>query len=73
MVDSGYNSMIKWDGKMIKKVGHRQPNYEALYVLWFLKLFEVLVFEGFFIVQSAVLFVISVLKSPFSSGALYPR
>ena len=65
MVESGYQAMIKWDGKMFKKVGHRQPNYEALYVLWFLKVFEVAVFEGFAVIRSALLFFLSILKSPF--------
>lgn len=65
MVESGYQAMIKWDGKMLKKVGHRQPNYEALYVLWFLKVFEVIVFEGFLVIRSVLFFFISILKSPF--------
>lgn len=43
---SGYDAMMAWDGKMNKKVGFRQPNYPALYVLWFLKFFEVLIYRG---------------------------
>ena len=64
MVQSGYESMMKWDGTMIKKVGHRKPNYEALYVLWFLKVFEVLVFEGFLTLKFVLFFIFSLLKSP---------
>jgi len=41
MVESGYQAMMKFDGKMIKKVGHRIPNYPALRVLWALKFLEV--------------------------------
>lgn len=41
MVESGYKAMMNFDGKMIKKVGHRIPNYPALRVLWVLKFFEV--------------------------------
>jgi hypothetical protein len=40
MVDSGYQAFMKWDGKMKKKLGHRTPNYQALYVLWLLKFVE---------------------------------
>ena len=52
---------------MIEKVGHRKPNYEALYVLWFLKVFEVLVFEGFSVLKCGILFLISIVQSPFVS------
>lgn len=41
MVQSGYDAFMKWDGTMIKKVGHRRPNWEALIVLWCLKFLEV--------------------------------
>lgn len=44
MVDSGYKAMRAFKGKMIKKVGHRVPNYPALKVLWALKVLEVWVF-----------------------------
>ena len=64
MVQSGYDSMMKWDGTMIKKVGHRTPNYEALYVLWFLKAFEVLIFEGFALLLQSLSFFIFILKAP---------
>ena len=63
MVQSGYESMMKWDGTMIKKVGHRTPNYEALYVLWFLKAFEVLIFEGFANIMHFFCFLISIFKA----------
>jgi hypothetical protein len=66
MVESGYQSMMNWKGDMIAKVGHRQPNYEALYVLWFLKIFEVLVFEGIIMLRIISIFFISILKYPFN-------
>ncbi len=45
MVSSGYEAFSRWDGRtFIKKVGHRTPNYSALYVLWALKLLEVLLY-----------------------------
>ena len=65
MVESGYQSMMNWKGNMISKVGHRQPNYEALYVLWFLKIFEVLIFEGIVMLRIISIFFISILKYPF--------
>jgi hypothetical protein len=40
IVQSGYHAFMAWDGKMNKKVGFRQPNYQALYVLWTLKICE---------------------------------
>jgi hypothetical protein len=40
MVKSGYVAFKQWDGRMIKKVERRTPNYQALYVLWTLKCFE---------------------------------
>lgn len=42
MVRSGYLAFKQWDGRMLRKVGRRRPNYPALYVLWFLKVFEFL-------------------------------
>lgn len=65
MVESGYQSMMNWKGTMISKVGHRQPNYEALYVLWFLKIFEVLIFEGIVMLRIISMYFISLLKYPF--------
>lgn len=65
MVESGYQSMMNWKGSMISKVGHRQPNYEALYVLWFLKVFEVLIFEGIVMLRIISMYFISLLKYPF--------
>ncbi len=45
MVLSGYEAFRRWDGRsMIHKVNSRTPNYSALYVLWFLKFFEVLLY-----------------------------
>jgi hypothetical protein len=41
MVKSGYEAFLAWDGRKIKKVGQRRPNYEILAVLWILKLLEV--------------------------------
>ena len=66
MVESGYQSMMNWKGDMIAKVGHRQPNYEALYVLWFLKIFEVLVFEGIITLRIISIYFISILIYPFN-------
>lgn len=40
MVRSGYTAFKSWDGRMIRKVGRRQPNHQALYVLWALKSIE---------------------------------
>ena len=60
MVQSGYEAMMKWDGNMLNKVGHRQPNYEALYVLWFLKALEVIVFEGFALIHFILMKIISI-------------
>ena len=37
---SGYVATKEWNGEMNKKVGHRQPNHEALYVLWLFSLIE---------------------------------
>jgi len=50
---SGYNAFKEWaaTGKKIRKVGSRRPNYEALIVLWFMKLFEIImdILEALFI------------------------
>jgi len=56
MVDSGYKAMLKFavDGEMIKKVGHRIPNYPALKVLWVLKFFEVYFLKGCLVVALIV-------------------
>lgn len=40
MVRSGYVAFMAWDGSYNKKVGYRKPNYQALYVLWILKVLE---------------------------------
>lgn len=40
IVESGYKAFQEWDGNYNKKVGLRKPNYQALIVLWFLKIFE---------------------------------
>lgn len=42
IVDSGYQEMMKWDGKHKVKLGSRVANRPALYVLWFLKIFEII-------------------------------
>lgn len=42
MVQSGYDAFMNWNGEMNKKVGHRQPNYQALYLLWILKVVEMI-------------------------------
>ena len=41
LVESGYQAMKSWDGRMNRKVGFRRPNYEALVVLWTLKAIEI--------------------------------
>ena len=41
---SGYDAMMKWDGKMKKKVGVRFPNYQALLVLWPIRIIELILF-----------------------------
>ena len=45
-VESGYRAMMAWNGDLIKKVGHRRANYEALTVLWALKAFEIAMNRG---------------------------
>ncbi|RYG70235.1 hypothetical protein EON64_00725 [archaeon] len=40
MVLSGYRAFQQWDGRMIRKVTRRKPNYHALYILWVLKALE---------------------------------
>lgn len=60
MVRSGYEAFSRWDGRtMNKKVGSRTPNYSALYVLWFLKFFEVLIYA---VVDIIKLVINSILK-----------
>lgn len=45
MVETGYDAFMQWDGRLHKKVGYRQPNYEALSVLWPMKIIEILIFR----------------------------
>jgi hypothetical protein len=45
MVETGYRAFLEWDGRLHKKVGYRQPNYEALSVLWPMKIMEVITFR----------------------------
>jgi hypothetical protein len=45
MVTTGYEAFKAWDGTMSSKVARRIPNYQALYVLWFLKIFELVLNE----------------------------
>jgi hypothetical protein len=66
MVQSGYEAMMNWDGRMNKKVGHRLPNYQALYVLWFLKFWEILVFGVYAFICMFLGWVLTVLKLPFT-------
>ena len=65
MVRSGYLAFKQWDGKLIKKVGRREPNYQALYVLWALKMLELLIYPIFHAVATIFTFLISIL--PLSS------
>jgi len=44
MVESGYQAFKQWNGVMNKKVGKRLPNYQALVVLWTLKLVELILY-----------------------------
>ena len=44
MVLSGYQAFMDWNGVLNKKVGHRLPNYSALYVLWILKVLEFIIY-----------------------------
>jgi hypothetical protein len=62
IVDSGYDAMMSWNGEMIKKVGHRRPNYEALVVLWFLKAFEVIIFEAMSVLEGSFLALFTMLS-----------
>jgi hypothetical protein len=64
MVDSGYEAMMAWKGDMISKVGNRRPNYEALYVLWFLKCIEIGVRRSVSVFRS----LLAVLRMPFVGG-----
>ena len=43
IVRSGYDEMMRWDGRMLRKVGSRTANFTALKVLWVLKIFEIIV------------------------------
>ena len=56
MVETGYQAMLNWDGTFVKKVGNRRPNYEALYVLWFLKGVEQLGIYLYFWIKYILLF-----------------
>jgi hypothetical protein len=58
MVQSGYDEFMRWNGKMNKKVGYRQPNYSALYVLWTLKVFEKFVYSLFDLVNFILVFLV---------------
>lgn len=42
IVQSGYEAFLEWDGRLHKKVGYRQPNYQALSVLWPMKIIEII-------------------------------
>lgn len=39
---TGYDAMMKWDGTMKKKVGVRFPNYQALSILWPVRILELI-------------------------------
>lgn len=63
MVRSGYEAFMKWDGvSMIKKVDNRTPNYEALYVLWFLKFWEVVVYGFLSIFRDAFALIVALVN-----------
>ena len=40
IAQTGYDAMMKWDGVMKKKVGVRFPNYQALSILWVVRVIE---------------------------------
>ena len=71
-MDSGYEALMNWDGTMIKKVGHRRPNYEALYVLWSLKAFEVIVFETISFLENLFMAAVTVLSLLFMRVSTKP-
>jgi len=67
MVESGYRAAKAWDGRLNKKVGYRQPNNEALYVLWVFSLLETIfygTFDGMWFVFSGLC---SLLLLPFAA------
>jgi len=41
LVQKGYDTFMRWDGRMKTKVGVRLPNYTALFFLWAFKLIQV--------------------------------
>ena len=43
MVQQGYDSFMKWDGQMKKKVHVRKVNVCVNLILWFLKFFELVI------------------------------
>jgi hypothetical protein len=51
IVKSGYDAFMNWKGHRLRKVGSRTANYDALYVLWVLKVLEIIhdIFEFFFL------------------------
>lgn len=62
MIQSGYDQFKAWNGKMNKKVGSRTPNYQALYVLWTLKILENIFLGMFTSVYSFLVLVITILS-----------
>ena len=43
IVQSGHDAFMNWKGHRLRKVGSRTANYQALYVLWVLKVIEIIV------------------------------
>jgi hypothetical protein len=70
MVRSGYDEMMKWDGRMNKKVGSRQPNYPALYVLWTLKVIENCVYALLLPCHKVVVLLIALITALASLGGM---
>lgn len=68
MVKSGYEQMMRWDGKMNKKVGSRVPNYQALYVLWTLKVLENFVYSLFLTCHKVWLLLLAIVTALASIG-----
>ena len=57
MVLSGYQAFMDWNGILNKKVGLRQPNYSALYVLWILKVLEFILYlfiDAYYIIYNMI-------------------
>jgi len=57
IVESGYQAMKNWDGKMNAKVGHRIPNYPILLLMWPCRVLELF--------MDLVLFILKMIRAFF--------